>query len=96
MGLARPSREGFTQLMKKDLINLTKLQPMSYFKKFERILISNLLVSLHKANREFKRTDGDYYMTGQVINEVETKPILFNLFFVGTIIDLKYKLWRKK
>lgn len=96
MGLARPSREGFTQLMKTDLIKLTKLQPMSYFKKFERILINNLLVSLHKANREYKRTDGDYYMTGQIINEVETKPILYSLFFVGTIIDLKYKLWRKK
>jgi len=83
-------------MMKQDLIKLAKLQPMSYFKKFERILINNLLVSLHKANREYKRTDGDYYMTGQIINEVETKPILFNLMFVGTIIDLKYRLWRKK
>jgi len=83
-------------MIKAELEDLARLQPMRYFKKFESILIHNLLASLHKANREYKRTDGDYYMTGQIINEVETKPILYSLFFVGTIIDVKKKLKRRR
>lgn len=74
------------------LRQLAKLQPLSYFKKYESILISNLIVSLHKANWERNRTDGDYNFTAQLINEVETKHILEEVWLLGAIIETKLKL----
>ena len=76
--------------------SLARLQPMSYYKKFERILISNLLNALHRANWERKRTEGDYSMTADLLDHVYSKPILVDLWFVGDVIDAKIRLRRKK
>lgn len=76
--------------------SLARLQPMSYFKKYERILISNLLVRLHNANIERKRTDGDYSMTADLLDHVYSKRDLVELLFVGEVIAAKIRLRKKK
>jgi len=73
-----------------ELKKLATLQPLAYFKKFESILISNLLAELHKANREKKR-GLDYYMTFQVLCHVNVKPVLEQVFFLGDLIEVKEK-----
>ena len=83
-------------MVKTTFESLARLQPMSYYKKFERILISNLLVRLHNANLERKRTDGDYSMTADLLDHVYSKRVLVDLLFVGDVIDAKIRLRKKK
>ena len=81
---------------KKEIEKLAKLQSLSYFKKFESIVAHNLRISQKKADRERNRTDGDYSMTADVIEQVETKPIRESLNFVRRVVRAKERIQIRK
>ncbi len=80
-----------TKLSKKSLEETARAQPMEYFEKYQSIVIHNLLVELHNANRERKRGP-EYYMTYEILLEVNVKPRLLELWLVMDVIETKKRL----
>lgn len=81
-----------TKISKKEIEEVAKSQPMSYFKKFESIVVHNLRISHQRADWERNRTDGDYSITALVIEQFETKHIRVSLNLVKRVIRAKKKM----